>query len=175
MAQAGQTDQQMSSSSSNGAERDLGGDVDKDKQTKPKPKPILFRYCSTGSRYRIYNNCQSSLYWYQLAVVEQQDIQNICSCNILYIQYIGCNYWGIILDTKEGSSICPAKYIFLAMLGAQQQQCSNVSTSTAATATLQQKLQCNRSHSATEATAFRQRQGILALTAFGTLPAHQRG
>src|SRR5579859_4118574 len=48
---------------------------------------------------------------------------------------------------EEGGSICPAKYTFLATLGAQQQQCSNVSTSAAATATLQQKPQCNRSHS----------------------------
>jgi len=46
----------MSSSSSNGTERDLGGDVNKDKQTKPKPKLILFRRYSTGSKYRIYNN-----------------------------------------------------------------------------------------------------------------------
>src|SRR5436853_7140653 len=82
----------MSSSSSNGAERDLGGDVDKDKQTKPKPKPMPFRRCSTGSRCRIHSNRQSSLHWHQLAVAEQQDIQNIRGCNILYIQCVGRNY-----------------------------------------------------------------------------------
>src|SRR5436190_14448906 len=50
---------------------------------------------------------------------------------------VGCKNMG----AKEGGSICPAKYTFLATLGAQQQQCSNVSTSAAATATLQQKPQ----------------------------------
>src|SRR5579859_2883505 len=137
----------MSSSSSNGAESDLGDDVDKDKQTKPKPKPMPFRRCSTGSRCRIHSNRQSSLNWHQLAVAEQQDIQNIRGCNILYIQCVGRNCRGAIPGAEEGGSICPAKYTFLATLGAQQQQCSNVSTSAAATATLHQKPQCNRSHS----------------------------
>src|SRR2546423_1025825 len=131
----------MSSSSSNGAERDLGGDVDKDKQTKPKPKPIPFRRYSTGSRCRIHSNRQSSLHWHQLAVAEQQDIQNIRGCNILYIQWVGRNCRLKILGAEEGGSIYPAKYTFLATLGAQQQQYSNVSTSAVATATLQQKPQ----------------------------------
>src|SRR5437763_1261740 len=47
--------------------------------------------------------------------------------------------WDLL--SEEGGSICPAKYTFLATLGAQQQQCSNVSTSAVATATLQQKPQ----------------------------------
>src|SRR5579859_6647061 len=135
----------MSSSGCNGGESDLCSDVDEDKQTKPEPKP--FRRCNACNRRRIHSNHQSSLHWHQLAVAEQQDIQNIRGCNILYIQCIGRNYRGAILGAEEGGSICPAKYTFLATLGAQQQQCSNVSTSAAATATLQQKLQCNRIHS----------------------------
>jgi hypothetical protein len=48
-----------------------------------------------------------------------------------------------VLVAKEDGSICPAKYTFLALLGAQQQQkqCISVSSSAAATATLQQNPQ----------------------------------
>ena len=56
MAQTGQTDQQMSSSSSNNTERDLDGDINKDKQIKSNLKLILFRRYNIDSRYKIYNN-----------------------------------------------------------------------------------------------------------------------
>ena len=83
----------MSSSSSNGVERDLGGDVDKDKQTKPNPKPMPFRRCSIGSRCRIHSNRQSSVvatfYTFSASVAT-----------------IGVQSSG----AKEGGSICLAKY-----------------------------------------------------------------
>jgi len=57
-------------------------------------------------------------------------------------QLSGCDPLGDVVAKKDGS-ICPAKYIFLALLGAQQQQkqCNSVSSSAAAAATLQQKPQ----------------------------------
>ena len=56
MAQAGQTDQQMSSSSSNDAKYDLGGNINKNKQIKLNLKLIPFKYYNINSKYRIYNN-----------------------------------------------------------------------------------------------------------------------
>src|SRR5256714_5757773 len=131
----------MSSSSSNGAERDLGDDVDKDKQTKPNPKPMPFRRCSTGSRCRIHSNRQSSLHWHQLAVAEQQDIQNIRSCNILYIQYVGRNY-------RVQSSVLK-KVAAFALLNIHSWPRLAPSSSSAAmlVPALQQQPHCNRSHS----------------------------